>query len=66
MKKWKWVSIVTTLLIITSTPCSNANEASNEKGKIELLSSAKAQIGFVFQQYALFRNMMIMLRMVLR
>ena len=41
MKKWKWVWVVTIILVlaVTSTACSNANEASKQKGKIATLPS---------------------------
>ncbi|BBP88656.1 hypothetical protein BsIDN1_22740 [Bacillus safensis] len=53
MKKWKWVSIVTIILVlaVTSTACSNANEASSKKGKVELLNVSYDPTRELYQEY---------------
>ncbi|MFJ5670488.1 sulfate ABC transporter substrate-binding protein [Bacillus safensis] len=53
MKKWKWVSIVTIILVlaVTSTACSNANEASKQKGKVELLNVSYDPTRELYQEY---------------
>lgn len=51
MKKWIWISIAMTLFIITSAACSNANEASNQKGKVELLNVSYDPTRELYQEY---------------
>lgn len=45
------MSIAMTLFIITSAACSNANEASNQKGKIQLLNVSYDPTRELYQEY---------------
>lgn len=45
------MSIAITLFIITSAACSNANEASNQKGKVELLNVSYDPTRELYQEY---------------
>lgn len=45
------MSIAMTLFIITSAACSNANEASNQKGKVELLNVSYDPTRELYQEY---------------
>ncbi|KUR59882.1 sulfate ABC transporter substrate-binding protein [Bacillus sp. AM 13(2015)] len=53
MKKWKWISVITIVVVlaVTSAACSNANEASKQKGKVELLNVSYDPTRELYQEY---------------
>ncbi|MGE6631054.1 sulfate ABC transporter substrate-binding protein [Bacillus sp. NPDC077027] len=53
MKKWKWAMVASAIstIVLTGVACSNANNTSSEKGKVELLNVSYDPTRELYQEY---------------